>query len=99
MNRIRAFHPQYSQGIALPADFISQVITLLNTLNSQVLALLLSRKSQSITLLYGQEITSTATAQQQNAGLCLTQTGGHTTHRMDKSHPHHHWHVYAAIGQ
>ena len=37
--------------------------------DSQVLALLLPCQSQSITLLYGQEITSTATAQQQNYGM------------------------------
>lgn len=99
MNRIWAFYPQYSQVIALQTDYISQVMTLLNTCNSQVLALLLPCQSQSITLLYGQEITSTATAKQQNAGLCFTQAGSHSTHRLDKSHPHRHWHVYAAIGQ
>ncbi|MNL70367.1 hypothetical protein D3C87_1953590 [compost metagenome] len=64
-----------------------------------MLDLLLPCKSQAITLLYGQKITPTATAQQQNAGLCFTQTGGHATHRMDKSHPHHHWDDYAATRQ
>jgi hypothetical protein len=36
---------------------------------------------------FGQEITPTATAQQQNIGLYGTQTGDHVTHLVDKSHP------------
>ena len=78
----------YFIELCISLGYISQVLTLLNELKSQV-----------ITLLYGQEITSTATVQQQNAGLCLTQTRGHATHRMDKGDPYCPWYVYVAIGK
>ncbi len=40
-----------------------------------------------------------ATAERQNASLCLTQTCGPAAYRMDKGHPHRHRHVHAAAGQ
>lgn len=61
INGILAFYLQFGQ-----------VITLLNTSNSQLITLPLTFRCQSITLLYEQEITPTATSQQQNAGICGT---------------------------
>jgi len=61
--------------------------------------LLLPRNYQTKILLYGQEITAIATAQQQNAEFYHTQTGGYTTHRVDKSHPYGNWHEHAAARQ